>query len=84
MIAFFWLVFGIGFAALMVAAGVTLRARRRDAFGGAPVVDDDLIEQIIQRGEVFIEEDEPLDLDEIEQEEERFWSERWDEPSGDW
>lgn len=84
MIAFFWFVFGAGFALLAVAAGVTLHVRRRDVYGRVPVVDDALIEQIIERGEVYVEEDEPLDLEAIDDEEERFWSESWDEPSGEW
>lgn len=85
MLTLFWLVFGLGLAALTLAAGVTLLARRRDAFGSrGPLVDDDVIEQIIERGEVVVDEDEPLDLEEIDDEEERFWSESWDEPSGDW
>lgn len=85
MLTLFWLVFGIGLAALTLAAGVTLLARRREAFRPRePRVDDDLIEQIIERGEVYVDEDEPLDLEEIDDEEERFWSESWDEPSADW
>jgi hypothetical protein len=82
-IAFFWFVFGAGFALLTVAAGVTVHARRRAAFGRVPVVDDDLIERIIECGEISVDDD-PLDLDVIDDEEERFWSESWDEPSGDW
>lgn len=84
MIALFWFVFGAGFALLTVAAGVTLHARRRDAYARVPVVDDALIDQIIEQGEVHVEDDEPLDLDAIDDEEERFWSESWDEPSADW
>jgi len=83
MIAFFWFVFGAGFALLTMAAGVTVHARRRAAFGRVPVVDDDLIDRIIECGEISVD-DEPLDLDAIDDEEERFWSESWDEPSGDW
>ena len=85
MIALFWLVFGLGFGVLIVAAGISLHARRKDAFAsGIPVVDDDVIEQIIQSGAVYVDEDEPLDLGEIDDEEQRFWSESWDEPTGDW
>lgn len=83
MYALFWFVFGAGFALLVVAAGVTLHVRRRAAWGGVPVVDDDLVRRIIETGEVMID-DEPLDLDTIDDEEERFWSESWDEPSGEW
>lgn len=85
MYSLFWLMFGIWLAVLAIAAGVSLRARRREAFGPTePVVDDALIERIIEDGEVWVDEDEPLDLEEVEEEEERFWSESWDEPSGDW
>lgn len=85
MITLFWLVFGAGLSALTIAAAVTLRTRRRSRFARTtPVVDDEVIEQILTRGEVHVDEDEPLDLDEIRDEEERFWSETWDEPSGDW
>ncbi|MDX1493942.1 MAG: hypothetical protein R3253_07790 [Longimicrobiales bacterium] len=85
MYSLFWLVFGVGLALLAMAAGVSLRARRREAFGHSePILDDALIAQIIERGEIHIDEDEPLDLDEVEDEEERFWSESWDEPSGEW
>lgn len=85
MVTIFWLVFWGGLALLTVAAGVTMHAKRRDAFGApVPFVDDEILEQILERGEVFVEEDDPLDLDEIDDEEERFWSESWDEPTGDW
>jgi hypothetical protein len=80
----FEFLFGAGFALLAVAAAVTIHLRRRDAYARVPVVDDAVIEQIIERGEIYVEDDEPLDLDVIEDEEERFWSESWDEPSGDW
>ena len=80
----FEFLFGAGFALLAVAAGVSIHLRRRDAYARVPVVDDAVIEQIIERGEIYVEDDEPLDLDVIEDEEERFWSESWDEPSGDW
>jgi len=74
---------GVGFALLIVAAAVTLHVRRRDAFGGARIMDDAAIDQIIERGELYVD-DEELDLDSIDEEEDRFWSESWDEPTGDW
>ena len=45
-----------------------------------PVVDDDAVKAILETGRLVTEEEEPLDLREIEEEERRFWSERWDEP----
>lgn len=85
MYTLFWLIFGVGLAILAMAAGVSLGVRRRESFGpSTPVVDDDLIRKIIEDGEIYVDEDEPLDLNEVDDEEERFWSESWDEPSGDW
>lgn len=85
MLAIFWFVFGAGLATLAILAGVSLRARRQDVIGWVrPVLDDAAIEQIIDHGEIWVDEDEPLDLDEIDDEEQRFWSESWDEPQGEW
>lgn len=85
MLALFWFIFGAGLATLIIAAGVSLRARRAHQLGRArPLIDDAAIDQIIDHGELWVEDDEPLDLDEIDDEEERFWSESWDEPQGDW
>jgi len=85
MITLFWLVLWAGLAALIVAAGVTVHLRRKEAIAAETlVVDDSVIEQILETGEVFVEDDEPLDLNEIDDEEERFWSESWDEPTGEW
>lgn len=81
--AFFWFVFGAGFALLAMAAGVTVHARRRRTYRRVPTVDDALIAQIIEHGAVRVEDDDPLDLDVIDDEEERFWSESWDEPQSD-
>jgi hypothetical protein len=83
MLAIFSFGLGVGFALLVVAAAVTLHVRRRGSFARVPLVDDAVIEQIIERGEIYID-DEELDLDAIDDEEDRFWSESWDEPSGDW
>lgn len=83
MYALFWFVFGAGFALLVVAAGVTLHVRRRATWGQLPVVDDDVVRRIIETGEVVLD-DAPLDLETIDDEEERFWSESWDEPTGEW
>ena len=78
------LVFPLALVALLVAAGLALRSRRREALGARPVLDDAAIHRIIEDGEIWVDDDEPLDLQEIDDEEERFWSESWDEPSGEW
>lgn len=69
-----WL-FGIG-AVLVVAAWVGSR-RRLKRMGGSGLSDADM--QRIEAGG-RIERDEPLDLEEAAEEEERFWGETWDEP----
>jgi hypothetical protein len=71
--------FGVLLGLLAVAAGLMYRSRlTRVIRSGDPVLTDDMIRQIEDRGRVDIEE--PLDLDEIEEEEARFWEEPWDEP----
>jgi len=43
-------------------------------------LDDDMIRQIEQEGWVDLDEEEPLDWDEIAREEEKFWAERpWEQ-----
>lgn len=77
---FVWLVL----SALLIAAGVRARMRQRSAFGtSSPKVDDSVVRTIERGGGVRVDADEPLDLDEIGKEEERFWSETWNEPSDD-
>lgn len=77
--ALLWFAFG----ALAVLGGLGVR-RRLDAHrrGGAPPVDDDAVRKILGTGRLTTggPDEEPLDLDTIQEEEERFWSERWDEP----
>lgn len=67
---------------LALASGIKLRVRISRRLGGTrPVVDDDAVRSILERGVVVTEEDEPLDYDEIDEEERRFWSsDGWDEP----
>ena len=55
--------------------------RRKELFtSNVPVLDDNAIETIMEIGELRTDEDEPLDLEEIDEEEERFWRESWDQP----
>ena len=61
----------------LLVAGAGLLARRRMARVKAGL-SDDAIRAIEAHGRVEVEE--PLDLDEARDEEERFWSETWDEP----
>lgn len=83
MLTFLWILFWALCAALTVAAGWSLHERRRRLLRSQPFVDDQAIRSILDTGELYVDEDEPLNLQEIDEEEERFWSERWDEPD-DW
>ncbi|MBT6695526.1 MAG: hypothetical protein HOB12_07725 [Gemmatimonadales bacterium] len=44
------------------------------------MIDDAAVEEILRSGTVTTSEDEPLDLGDIDEEEQKFWSESWDEP----
>lgn len=81
MLTTFWVLFWLALSTLVLAAGVTLHLRRRELLASdRPKLDDEAIRRIVETGELLVDEDEPLDLEEIDQEEERFWSESWDEP----
>jgi hypothetical protein len=71
--------FGIVAALLAIAAGLLYRNRLETTTrADAVALDDDLIRQIERHGRIELEE--PLDLDHIREQEERFWEESWDEP----
>lgn len=83
MLTLFWTVLWAALTALMVVAGVRVHARRKQLTASPmPRVDDSAIHAIIETGELTVD-DEPLDLQEIDEHEERFWSESWDEPQSD-
>jgi hypothetical protein len=70
---------GILLGIVALAAGLVYRTRLIRAIGGSPpIVTDELVRQIEEVG--YVEIDDPLDLDEIQEEEARFWEEKWDEP----
>lgn len=80
MLTLFWILLWLGLSALMVGAAVRLHVRSRDLSASPlPRVDDAAILEILETGELTVD-DEPLDLDEIDESEQRFWSESWDEP----
>ena len=55
--------------------------RLTESIGRAtPLVDDDDVDQILRTGVLITHEDQPLDLEEIDDEERKFWSEPWDQP----
>jgi len=81
MISFWFALLFAFLVGLMVAQGIQLRVRlRRRLRPRRPVVDDAAVRAILERGTLVTDEDEPLDYDEIDEEERRFWSESWDEP----
>ena len=75
------LTFGILTALLALAGGLLYRSRLSQAGGGKRVLTDDMIRRIEEDGAVqFEDDDEPLDLRAIREEEERFLEDTWDEP----
>ncbi len=81
MLTLFWLVFWAGLTVLVVTAGVSLRVRLRDRVEKSrPIVDDAGVEEILATGALTTDEDSPLDIEQIDGEERKFWSQTWDEP----
>jgi len=65
----------------VVASGVSLRLKLRERHSRkGPLVDDGAVRAILEGGVLMTDEEPPLDLDEIDEEERRFWTEPWDEP----
>ncbi|HEX2166968.1 MAG TPA: hypothetical protein VHG09_06970 [Longimicrobiales bacterium] len=76
---------GIVFVAILLAVvaltgGLIYQARRQRANAlFAQSLTDDMVRQIEEAG--YVDVDEPLDIQEIQEEEERFWEEApWEEP----
>ena len=70
---------GILVALLACVAGFLYRRRLKRDLGPTTVLDDAAIQQIESAG--WIDVDEPIDLEQIREEEARFWEESsWDEP----
>jgi hypothetical protein len=79
--ALIWFTLWATLTVLVIAAILLVYVRRRAAVRrSAPRVDDAAVRAIVETGALSVEEDEPLDMREIEAEEERFWRETWDEP----
>ena len=80
----FWVGFGVGLGVMVISARVSLCLRRsRQVEEKTQILDDQAVDRIIRQGKISINED-VLDLKAIENEEERFWSENWDEPEEAW
>ena len=81
MLTLFWLIFWAGLTVLVVTAGVSSRMQLRDRVEkNRPSVDDAAIEDMLATGALTTEEDSPLDIKQIDDEEHKFWSQTWDEP----
>ena len=81
MLTFFWMVFWAGLTVLAFLAGVSLRGRlRHEPVPTVPVVDDAAVRAILRTGLISSDGNAELDMQEIDEEEERFWSESWEEP----
>ncbi|MGH7448515.1 MAG: hypothetical protein ACREK1_09605 [Longimicrobiales bacterium] len=67
------------FGMLVIAGAVVYRARGQRAGITKRALTDDMVRQIEETG--YIDVDEPLDLEQIQDEEARFWEEQpWEEP----
>jgi hypothetical protein len=65
---------------LAALAGLRLRARLRAHVDKRPVLSDEDVHRIVETGVFVSDEDPPLDLDRVQEEERRFWEEaEWDE-----
>ncbi len=75
-------------AALLLSGGYTAFLRRRALRSPRQEgwLTDDMVRQIVERGTLTDGQvpERALDLEEIAREEERFWSETWDEPEHHW
>ena len=81
MLTLFWLIFWAGLTVLVVTAGVSFRVQLRDRVEkNRPSVDDAAIEEILATGALTTDEDSPLNIEQIDDEEQKFWSQPWDEP----
>ena len=79
--ALIWFTFWAILTVLVIAACILVYVRRRASFARPePRLDDDAVRTIVETGALTLEDDEPLDMREIGEQEERFWSETWDEP----
>jgi hypothetical protein len=77
----------IALALVLTGGFVALQRRRRlQSPPSEGWLTDAMVRQIIEQGGLSDEQvpEEALDLEEIAKEEERFWSEKWDEPEHYW
>jgi len=76
----FWGLLWAVIGALATVACYSVRSRLRSRLSRPAIeLDDEAIGRILEEGVLTTDEDEPLDLKHIRQEEETFWEETWDE-----
>ncbi|UCC72771.1 MAG: hypothetical protein JSV86_20855 [Gemmatimonadota bacterium] len=90
MTVYYWLgaILSLAAIALLILGGylAIVRRRRLRIPPREGWLSDDMIDQIIERG-MLSEQSVPeraLDLEQIAKEEERFWTETWDDPERYW
>ncbi|HEX9885757.1 MAG TPA: hypothetical protein VGA70_04680 [Longimicrobiales bacterium] len=74
-----WSLFWIVLGTLALAGWSRRRFRPGSGRSDGPALDDDAIRRIVEEGVIRADGEEPLDLEEIEEEERRFWEEDWEE-----
>jgi hypothetical protein len=70
---------GLLMALLVVAGGLAARRKLRATWRKS-VLSDDMVQRIEKKGRLRVDVPEPLDLDEIREEEDEFWAQTWDLP----
>lgn len=73
-------------SSLIVAFAIVSRRRRTRKLSPSNWLTDEMVAEILRTGSLSGRHvpEEGLDLEEIAREEERFWSESWDEPEAHW
>ena len=78
---FFWPVLWFFLGALVGYAWISMRRNlKRSLEVPPPRIDEDDIRRIEEEGVLFKDDPEPLDLKQINREEDEFWREPWDDP----
>ncbi len=85
LLAGFMILAALAFSVLVAFAIIARRSGARETRRNGWMTND-MVRQIIDTGSLSGPQvpDQDLDLEEIAREEERFWSETWDEPEAHW
>ncbi len=85
LLAGFMILAALAFSVLVAFAIISRRSGARETRRNGWMTND-MVRQIIDTGSLSGPQvpDQDLDLEEIAREEERFWSETWDEPEAHW